>query len=101
MESRPVLPQAGPSLGTDGLLTNLDEEGVRHIVALLPPDDEEGANRLMTLIQRNPALFDQIERLSLQWIEQMATPDFDAREAIEMLFTTLESGLETLLPDAG
>ncbi len=40
MESRPVLPQAGPSLGPDGLLTYLDEDGVRHVVALLPPVDE-------------------------------------------------------------
>lgn len=102
MESRPVLPHAGPSLGPDGLLTYLNEDGVRrHVVVLPPPDDEAGADRLMAQIHRNQALFDQIERLSLQWIEQMATPEFAAREAIEMLLTTLETGLETLLPEAG
>ncbi|MCS5692092.1 hypothetical protein NZK33_08870 [Cyanobium sp. FGCU-6] len=46
-----------------------------------PPVEEASADRLMAQIQRNQALFDQIERLSLQWIEQMATPEFAAREA--------------------
>jgi hypothetical protein len=40
-------------------------------------------------------------RLCQHWIEQTATPDFAAREAIEMLLTTLETGLESLLPEAG
>ena len=100
MESRPVLPQAGPSLGPDGLLTYLDENGLRHVVALLPPVDEASADRLMARIQRNQALFDRIERLSLQWIEQVSSPDFDRREAMEMLLTTLETSLEALLPEA-
>jgi hypothetical protein len=55
----------------------------------------------MARIQQNQGLFDQIERLSQQWVEQMATPDFAAREAMEMLLTTLETGLETLLQEAG
>ncbi len=85
----------------NGQLTNLDEAGVRHVVALLPPSDEASADQLMVRMQQNQALFDQIERLSQQWIEQMETPDFTAREAIEMLLTTLETGLETLLPEVG
>ena len=100
-EPRPVLPQAGPSIGPDGQLTFLDEEGVRHVVALQPSSDEAAAHQLMARIQQNQGLFDQIERLSQQWVEQMATPDFAAREAMEMLLTTLETGLETLLQEAG
>lgn len=101
MEPRPVVPQAGPSLGPDGLLTYLDEQGVRHVVAQLSPSDEASADQLMARMQQNQALFDQIERLSQQWVEQMETPDFAAREAVEMLLTTLETGLETLLQEAG
>ena len=101
MEPRPVLPQAGPSLGPDGQLTYLDAEGVRYVVARLLSSDEASAHQLMVRMQQNQALFDQIERLCQQWIEQMETPDFAAPEAIEMLLTTLETGLETLLPEAG
>ena len=101
MEPRPVLPQAGPSLGPDGQLTYRDETGVRHVVARLLSSDEASAHQLMVRLQQNQALFDQIERLCQQWIEQMETPDFAAPEAIEMLLTTLETGLETLLPEAG
>ena len=35
MEPRPVLPQAGPSIGPDGKFSYLDEEGVRHVVERL------------------------------------------------------------------
>ena len=101
MEPRPILPKAGPSLGPDGQLTYLDESGVRHVVARLFASDEATAHHLMVRMQQNQALFDQIERLCQQWIEQMATPDFAAREAIEMLLTTLETGLESLLPEVG
>lgn len=101
LETRPVLPQAGPSLGADGLLTYLDEHGVRHVVAQLPSSDEASGHQLMGRIQQNQALFDQIERLSQQWVEQMETPDFAAREAMEMLLITLETGLESLLQEAG
>jgi hypothetical protein len=61
MEPRPVLPQAGPSLGPDGQLTYLDERGVRHVVARLLASDEATAHHLMVRIQQNQALFDQIE----------------------------------------
>ena len=101
MEPRPVLPQAGPSPGPDGQLTYHDELGVRHVVARLLSSDEATAHQLIVRLQQNQALFDQIERLCQQWIEQMETPDFATREAFEMLLTTLETGLETLLPEAG
>jgi hypothetical protein len=101
MEPRPVLPQAGPSLGPNGQLTYLDEQGVRHVSALPKKGDEATVDRLMAQIQQNQSLFDLIQRLSQQWIEQMETPDFATREAIEMLLTTLETGLETLLPEGG
>jgi hypothetical protein len=38
------------------------------------------ADQLMARMQQNQALFDQIERLSQQWVEQMETPEFAARE---------------------
>jgi len=101
MEPPPVLPQAGPSLGADGRLTYIDEQGVRHHVALLPPGEEASADRLMERMQRHQALFDRIERLSRQWIEQVSDADFDTRESMEMLLTTLETSLDSLLPDAG
>lgn len=101
MEPRPVLPQAGPSLGADGLLSYLDEQGVRHHVALLLPGEEASADRLMERMERHQALFDRIEQLSRLWIEQMSDADFDARESMEMLLTTLETSLDSLLPDAG
>lgn len=100
MEPRPVLPQAGPSLGPDGRLTYLDEHGVRHVVDLLAPAEEISADRLMERMHRHQTLFDRIQRLSLQWIEQVSAPDFDERGSMEMLLTTLETALESLLPEA-
>jgi hypothetical protein len=52
-------------------------------------------------MQRHQALFDRIEQLSRQWIEQVSDADFDTRESLEMLLTTLETSLDSLLPDAG
>ncbi len=100
-EPRPVLPQAGPSLGPGGQLTYVDEQGVRHVVALLTPGEEISADRLMERMHRHQALFDRIQRLSLQWIELVSAPDFDERESMEMLLTTLETALESMLPEAG
>jgi|LakMenEpi03Aug12_release.lakeMendotaPanAssembly.Ray.scaffolds.fasta_scaffold1010031_1 hypothetical protein len=38
MKTRPAMPQAGPSLDPDGLLTYLGEDGGRRVVALVPRD---------------------------------------------------------------
>ncbi|MFM7393320.1 MAG: hypothetical protein ACKO22_02905 [Cyanobium sp.] len=86
MEPRPVLPQACPSLGADGRLTS---------------GEEASADRLMERMQRHLALFDRIEQLSRQWIEQVSNADFDTGESLQMLLTTLETSLGPLLPDAG
>lgn len=71
-----------PSIAPDGQLTDLDAHGVRHVVALLPPDEEASADWLLAQIQQNQALFDQIERLCQQWIEEMNALDFAAGDAM-------------------
>ena len=100
-QSLPVTPHAGPSLDSEGQLTYVGEDGRRYVVGLPPEMDQASLERVMRTLQREGALFHQIENLACRWIAQVSGPDLDGRAAMVLLVTTLETSLEELFPEDG
>jgi len=56
--------------------------------------DEQSVERVMATLQAGGDLFQQIEGLCHRWIAAVSGPDLDARAALVLLITTLETALE-------
>lgn len=97
----PITPHAAPSLDAEGQLSYVGEDGRRYVVGLPPDIDPESLDRVMATLQRGGALFHQIEHLARRWIAQVCGPDLDARAALVLLVTTLETSLEEHYPEDG
>jgi hypothetical protein len=97
----PVTPHAAPSLDGEGQLTYVGVDGRRYVVGLPPELDPASLERVMGTLQRGGSLFHQIEGLARRWIAQVSGPDLDARAALLLLVTTLETSLEELFPEDG
>jgi hypothetical protein len=95
----PVTPQTAPSLDQAGQLTYIGEDGRRYVVGLPPEMDQATLERVMRRIQKEGSLFHEIESLARRWIAQVSGPDLDARAAMVLLVTTLETSLEELFPE--
>lgn len=95
----PVTPHAAPSLDPQGQLSYIGEDGRRYVVGLPPEMDSATLERVMRTLSREGSLFHQIETLARRWIVQVSGPDLDARAAMVLLVTTLETSLEELFPE--
>lgn len=98
MEEQPITPHAGPTVDAEGNLTYVGDDGRRYVVGLPPDMDEDNVDRVMTLLRGGTGLFQQIEELSHRWIDAVSGPDLDARAAMVLLLTTLETALEDRYP---
>ncbi|MFQ6539843.1 MULTISPECIES: hypothetical protein [Aphanothece] len=98
-EDRPITPHAAPILDGDGHLTYVGDDGRRYVVGLPPEADEESVERVMATLRRGGSLFQQIEQLCHRWIGEVSGPDLEARAALVLLLTTLETALEDRYPE--
>jgi hypothetical protein len=99
-EDRPITPHAAPILDADGQLTYVGDDGRRYVVGLPPQADEESVERVMATLRRGGGLFQQIEQLCQRWIGEVSGPDLEARAALVLLLTTLETALEDHYPES-
>lgn len=90
----PITPHATPVLDGQGQLTYVGDDGRRYVVGLPPEADEQSVERVMATLQAGGDLFQQIEGLCHRWIAAVSGPDLDARAALVLLITTLETALE-------
>jgi hypothetical protein len=94
MEEQPITPHAGPTVDADGQLTYVGDDGRRYVVGLPPDIDEASVEKVMTVLRNGSQLFQQIESLCHRWVEEVSGQDLDARAALVLLLTTLETALE-------
>lgn len=111
MQQPPVLPEAGPSFGPDGRLSYLGVDGTRRQLA--PPRatwepaseaqaaEEYAAERMMARLAAGGELVERIETLCRRWIQAVSGEELQARDALLLLLTTLETSLETCLEEGG
>ena len=99
MEEKPITPHASPVFDADGNLTYVGDDGRRYVVGPIPEADESSVDRVMELLRSGNTLFNQIEALSSQWLEQVTGVELDRRAALVLLLTTLETALEDTDPD--
>ncbi|MFO8238669.1 MAG: hypothetical protein R6U00_10580 [Prochlorococcaceae cyanobacterium] len=91
----PITPHAAPLVDEAGRLTYVGDDGRRYVVGLPPDVDELGLERVMASVSRGGPLFDQILVLCHRWIASVnSPPDLEARAALALLLTTLETALE-------
>ncbi len=94
MEEQPITPHAGPTVDAEGHLTYVGDDGRRYVVGLPPDIDEASVEKVMTVLRSGSQLFQQIEALCHRWVEEVSGQDLDARAALVLLLTTLETALE-------
>jgi hypothetical protein len=99
MTDDPVTPHAPPSLDGNGHLTYIGDDGLRYVVGLPAEIDEASLDRVMTMLRSSSPLFQNIERLCHRWILDVSSEELDARAALVLLLTTLETALEDAYPD--
>lgn len=93
-EEIPITPHATPVVDSHGQLTYTGDDGRRYVVGLPPEADEQSVERVMATLAAGAELFQQIEGLCHRWIAAVNGPDLDARAALVLLITTLETALE-------
>jgi hypothetical protein len=94
-DEMPITPHAAPVVDGAGRLTYVGDDGRRYVVGLPPEVDELGLERVMASVSRGGPLFDQILALCHNWIASVnCPPDLEARAALALLLTTLETALE-------
>ncbi|MGB5134425.1 MAG: hypothetical protein WBN89_04545 [Prochlorococcaceae cyanobacterium] len=90
----PITPHATPILDEVGRLTYVGDDGRRYVVGLPAEVDDLGLERVMASLSRGGPLFERIEALCHRWIASVSGPDLEARAALALLLTTLETALE-------
>ena len=95
----PITPHAGPIFDADGNLTYVGDDGRRYVVAAMPDADERQVDQVMDRLRRGNALFNRLELLARQWLDQVSGAELDRRAALVLLLTTLETALEEVSPD--
>ncbi|MEX0588691.1 MAG: hypothetical protein WD136_05495 [Cyanobium sp.] len=93
-QESPITPHATPVVDADGQLTYTGNDGRRYVVGLPPEADEQSVERVMATLATGAELFQQIEGLCHRWIATVNGPELDARAALVLLITTLETALE-------
>jgi hypothetical protein len=99
MEDKPITPHAGPTLDAEGQLTYVGDDGRRYVVGLPSEIDEASVERVMTTLRGGSDLFQRIEELCHRWIGEVSGSELDARAALVLLLTTLETALEESYPE--
>lgn len=90
----PITPHAAPIRDPQGRLTYIGDDGRRYVVGLPPDCDEASIEQVMARLRGGAQLFQQIEQLSRQWLEQVAGPELEPEAALSLLLTSLETALE-------
>ncbi len=98
-DDQPITPHAGPIFDADGNLTYVGDDGRRYVVAAMPDADERQVDQVMDRLRRGNALFNRLELLARQWLDQVSGAELDRRAALVLLLTTLETALEEVSPD--
>ena len=98
-EDQPITPHAGPIFDADGNLTYVGDDGRRYVVAAMPDADERQVDQVMDRLRRGNALFNRLELLAREWLDQVSGAELDRRAALVLLLTTLETDLEEGAPD--
>jgi len=98
-DGQPITPHAGPIFDGDGNLTYVGDDGRRYVVAAMPYADECQVDQVMDRLRRGNALFNRLELLARQWLDQVSGAELDRRAALVLLLTTLETALEEVSPD--
>jgi hypothetical protein len=98
--NNPVTPHAGPTLDGDGHLSYIGDDGCRYVIGLPPEIDDDSVERVMTMLRSSSPLFQSIEHLCHRWIKDVSSEELDARAALVLLLTTLETALEDSYPDS-
>ena len=93
MEEEPITPNTGPTLDAEGRLTYIGEDGHRYLVLDKLELDRDAALRVADVLQAAGGLFDQIEALSLRWIDQVCAGALEREEVVALLLATLETVL--------
>jgi len=93
-DDQPITPHAGPIFDADGNLTYVGDDGRRYVVAAMPDADERQVDQVMDRLRRGNALFNRLELLARQWLEQVSGAELDRPAALALLLTTLETSLE-------
>jgi hypothetical protein len=99
MEQQPITPHAGPTFDAEGNLSYVGDDGRRYVVGLPPEIDEASVERVMGMLRSGGGLFQRIEDLCHRWIAAVSGEDLDARAALVLLLTTLETALEDSYPE--
>lgn len=90
----PVTPHAAPILDGEGRLSYVGDDGRRYVVGMPPDLDEQSVERVMLALHRGSGLFQHIEDLCHRWLAAVQGGELDARAALVLLLTTLETALE-------
>jgi hypothetical protein len=98
-EEQPITPHAAPSLDPAGQLTYSGDDGRRYVVGLPPDSEAAEMERVLADLQLGKTLLQQIEALCHQWISAVHSPELDARAALVLLLTSLETNLEQTYPE--
>ena len=95
---RPITPLAAPILDGEGHLAYIGDDGRRYVVAVQPETDGDSVDRVMDNLRDGDALFQQIQDLCENWIDQVTGLELERQAALALLLSTLEVALD---PDSG
>jgi len=95
---RPITPHAAPILDGEGHLAYIGDDGRRYVVAVQPETDGDSVDRVMDNLRDGDALFQQIQDLCENWIDQVTGLELERQAALALLLSTLEVALD---PDSG
>ena len=102
MATSPIEPD-GP-MDSDGLPrpitphAYIGDDGRRYVVAVQPETDGDSVDRVMDNLRDGDALFQQIQDLCENWIDQVTGLELERQAALALLLSTLEVALD---PDSG
>ena len=94
MEDQPITPHAVPVFDAEGNLTYIGDDGRRYVVGPLPEFDEVNVDQVMQRLLAGQNLFDELENLASQWLEQICGVDLSRSTALALLLSSLEMALD-------
>jgi len=95
-----ITPQTGPKIDGEGRLTYLGDDGRRYVVLSGGEFDSESSWEIMEALKQASPIFQEIEALSMAWLDQVRASPLSKEEALNLLFATLETVLEPSLAES-
>ena len=95
---RPITPHAAPIWDGEGHLAYIGDDGRRYVVSLPPEADADSVERVMDNLLQGDAVFQQIQELCENWIDQVTGLALGRQAALALLLSTLEVALD---PNSG